>query len=238
MSSLLEVEDLTVRYGGVVAVEDVSFHVDRGEFVALLGSNGAGKSTCLNAIMGGVKPASGDIHYNGEVITELSPRKRVERGLSISPENRELFPDMTVEENLNLGGYTIRDEGRLTEFRREVYDLFPVLADRRDQTAKTLSGGQQQMVAIGRSLMSDPEILLLDEPSLGLAPNLVTETGEFIHQLQTERDVTILIVEQNIEIPFDYSNRVYLLKNGSVVSENNTEDLKDSDAVRESYMGI
>lgn len=238
MTSLLEVDGITVTYGGITAVRNVSLHVEEGEFVALLGSNGAGKTTCIEAVMGGVDCAAGEIIYNEEEITGLSPRGRVEKGIAISPEDRELFLEMTVRENLDLGGYTIDDADRLATLRQEVYELFPVLEERSQQLAQTLSGGQQQMVAIARSLMSDPDLLLLDEPSLGLAPTLVTQTGEFIERLRQQRNTTILMVEQNIEIPFEYADRVYLIQNGEIADERTVEELTEMDAVRESYMGI
>lgn len=236
--SLLEVENITVKYGEVTALRDVSLRVEEDEFVALLGPNGAGKSTCLKAIAGGVPVTAGSIRYKGDDITGQSTRQRVKAGISLCPEERQLFPKMTVEENLDVGGHLLSDSDRKAELLEEVFQIFPRIEERRNQVAQTLSGGEQQMVAIARSLMSDPEIMLLDEPSLGLAPNLITQTGEFINRLNEEMGITILIVEQNIEIPFDHSDRLYLLKTGSIQSEDRTENLRDSDDVRESYLGI
>ena len=233
---MLKVEDLVVSYGPINALKGISLHVEKGEIVTLIGSNGAGKSTTLSAITGIVRAQSGRITFQDTPITNMAPHKIVSRGISLSPEGREVFPALTVEENLRLGAYTRQDKGGIAASFDRVYELFPRLKEREQQTAGTLSGGEQQMLAIGRSLMSEPTLLLLDEPSMGLAPNLVLEVFDLIESIN-KQGTTILLIEQNANMALSVANRAYVLETGNIVIEGDAAALARDDRVRSAYLG-
>ncbi|KPK31121.1 MAG: hypothetical protein AMK69_01345 [Nitrospira bacterium SG8_3] len=234
---MLEVEKLSVFYGDHQALFDVGLVVKSGEMVSLLGANGAGKTTTINTISGVVRPKGGAISFDGAAIHEWPPNKIVEQGLIQIPEERMLFPDMTVYENLQMGAYLSRARQNRNESLEWVYGLFPVLKSRKSQMAGTLSGGEQQMLAVGRGLMGRPKLLMLDEPSLGLAPMLVLEVFRVIQEIN-QQDVDILLVEQNARQSLKISQRAYLLENGSIAMEGQASQLLETDYVRESYLGI
>ncbi len=233
---MLEIRGLNAGYGGVQVLWDVSLRVERGEIVSLIGANGAGKTTTLRSVMGIVKPFSGRITFDGEEITGLPTHRIVRMGLSLVPEGRHLFPKMTVMENLRMGAYAV-DGSRFKDLLERVFQIFPVLKDRRDQLASTLSGGEQQMLAIARGLMSDPKILMLDEPSLGLAPKIVKKVMRVVSDIRDE-GVTILLVEQNAKISLEISDRGYVLETGRVVLEGSSEELLRNEHVRRAYLGL
>ena len=232
---LLSAENLSVSYGVIRAVRDFSFHVNEGEIVTILGSNGAGKSSTLNAIMGFAPIISGGVRFNGAEITDRSTEQIVGAGLTLTPEGRRVFPDLTVYENLLLGSYVTRGKG-LNGSLAEMFDLFPVLAERRQQLAGTLSGGEQQMLAIARSLMSQPKLLMLDEPSLGLAPIIVAEVFKLIGRLR-ERGTTILLIEQNVAQSLDIADRAYLLELGALVREGAADEFAEEAEIEQMYLG-
>jgi len=234
---VLEVEKLSVFYGDHQALFDVSLVVKSGEMVSLLGANGAGKTTTINTISGVVRPKEGSIGFDGAAIHEWPANKIVEQGLIQIPEERMLFPDMTVYENLQMGAYLSRARQNRKESLEWVYGLFPVLKSRKSQMAGTLSGGEQQMLAVGRGLMGRPKLLMLDEPSLGLAPMLVLEVFRVIQEIN-QQGVDILLVEQNARQSLKISQRAYLLENGSIAMEGEASQLLETDYVRESYLGI
>lgn len=233
----LKVSGLRVHYGTVEAVRDVSFEVGQGEIVALLGANGAGKSSTLNAMVGLVPVLSGQIHYDGEDIRTVPTEFRVQRGIALVPEGRRVFAGLSVLENLRLGAYSRRG-GRAARIDayEQTFALFPILRERQQQLAGTLSGGQQQMLAIARALMSQPRLLLLDEPSLGLAPQIVETIFELISTLR-EQGITILLVEQNVAMSLDIVNRAYLMASGQIVATGTAEELKSSNIIEQSYLG-
>jgi branched-chain amino acid transport system ATP-binding protein len=236
MSRLL-VQNLEVRYGDLVGVADVSLRVDAGSVVALLGSNGAGKTTTLNAIAGLVPCSRGRIEWDGADIGGLPAYAIVPRGLTLSPEGWRLFVGQTVEQNLHLGTTALRDKGRVPELLDRVYTLFPRLAERRRQRAGTLSGGERQMVALGRALMSDPRLLLLDEPSLGLAPTIVESLYETLGRLHAA-GLTLLLAEQTVQLALDVADYAYVLQTGRTVLEGPAEELEDDPQVQEIYLGV
>lgn len=223
---MLRIDGLNAFYDKAQILRDLDLAVGKGEVVAVLGPNGAGKTTLLKTICGLTK-ASGLINLDGLEITPLNTHERVARGLSICPEGRRLFPNMSVEDNLVLGASSRSSEKSFEKDMNYVFSLFPVLKERRKQLAKTMSGGEQQMVAIGRALMSRPKLLMLDEPSIGLAPIVVRSIGEAIKRIREELDVSILIVEQNVQLALSVSDRGYVLVKGSVVKEGNSEELQD-----------
>ena len=232
--ALLDVDGIHVFYGQVEALKGVTLSVDRGEIVALVGANGAGKTTTLKAISG-VRPVRrGAVRFDGEDITHLPGHKRVRLGLSQAPEGRGIFPGMTVVENLEMGAYDRK--GPLGDDFDRVFSLFPRLAERRGQTGGTLSGGEQQMLAIGRALMAHPQVLLLDEPSMGLAPMLVTQIFQIIKEIN-EQGTTVLLVEQNAVQALSLANRAYVIELGSVTRSAPASELLDDPAVREAYLG-
>ncbi len=233
---LLRVEDLTTHYGKIMALNQVSLEVGEGEVVAVIGRNGAGKTTLLRSIMGLVKPTSGRILYKGNDITGEPPWIRARLGIGYVPEGRRLFPYLTVEENLLIGAYTLRDPAKIADRLEFVYTLFPRLRERRSQLARTLSGGEAQMLAIGRGLMMDPRILLMDEPSMGLAPKIVDEVFQTIGRLSME-GVTILLVEQNARKALEVAGRIYLLDTGRVVLHSSAEEAKRDPRIRKIYLG-
>ena len=233
---MLEITGLECRYGKVSAVRDLSMVVNQGELVTLIGANGAGKSTTLKAISGLLPPAAGSIVFDGEDISHASAQKILSLGIAHCPEGRRIFPYMSVQENLDMGCYLRRDTDGIEADRRRVFERFPILEGRRRQTAGTLSGGEQQMLAIGRALMSRPKLVLFDEPSLGLAPNLVETTFEIIAEIRAE-GVTVLMVEQNAYAALEICDRAYLLESGAVALQGAGAELKDIPHVREAYLG-
>ncbi len=234
---MLVVEGLSARYGPIIAVRDFSFRVERGEIVTLLGANGAGKSTTLAAIMGIVRPSAGRVAFDGRDVTGLSPESMVRLGMTLSPEGRRLFANLTVEENVALGGASRRDGPGVARDRERILALFPVLKERLRQLAGTLSGGEQQQLAIARALMSGPRMLLLDEPSLGLAPMFVDLVFGLIETLRHDFGLTILLVEQNVDRALQVSDRGYVLASGTLRSSGTSAELRASDLERE-YLGI
>ena len=233
---MLEIKNLNVHYGVIHALKDVSLTVDKGEIVTLIGANGAGKTTTLRTISGLIKATSGQVILEGKDITNLPAPQRVELGLSQVPEGRRIFPEMTVLENLELGTFLRKDKQGIKKDIAHIYELFPILGDRRKQTAGTLSGGEQQMLAIGRALMSKPRLLLLDEPSMGLAPLLVREIFEIIKNINSE-GTTVLLVEQNASMALSIANRAYVLETGSIVITGTGEELMKSDRIQKAYLG-
>jgi branched-chain amino acid transport system ATP-binding protein len=234
---VLEVNNLNVFYGKSQALEDVSLKVNEREIVALVGSNGAGKTTLLNTISGLIRPASGSVEFLGQKTDRLSPHKIMQLGVCQIPEGRKLFSDMTVSENLEMGAYSSQAWRRRKETLKQVYQLFPVLKERRKQSAKKLSGGERQMVAIGRGLMSSPRLCMFDEPSYGLAPKLFSEVLETIKHLR-EQGITIFMVEQNVRKTLEVADRAYVLENGRIVLEGTGKDLLQDDMVRKAYLGL
>ncbi|MFY9552908.1 MAG: ABC transporter ATP-binding protein [Thermoanaerobaculia bacterium] len=235
MSAILEVRDLTVSYGAIKALEGVSLSLSEGEIVTLIGANGAGKTTTLRAIMGLVPSASGEVRYRGAPTKTVATHRLVRDGLVLVPEGRIVFANLTVQENLEMGAYTRRDGGIAADFEK-VYALFPRLKERLKQTAGTLSGGEQQMLAIGRALMSRPKVLLLDEPSLGLAPIVVHAIFEAIEEIH-RAGVPVLLVEQNANAALRHSNRAYVLETGSVALEGTSAEVAANPKVKEAYLG-
>ena len=235
--SLLEVENIDVFYEDVQAVWGISLYVDEGEVVGIIGANGAGKSTMLNTISGLIQPRAGSIVFRERNIEHLPAEKIVESGIAQIPEARRLFPFMTVQENLEIGAYNRRAEAVRSQTLKEVFDLFPVLQERRNQLAMTLSGGEQQMLAVGRGLMAKPVLLMLDEPSLGLAPLLVKAVFEAVRQIN-EGGTTVLLVEQDVQHSLELSDRGYVLENGRVVMEGTGEGLLENPHIRKAYLGV
>jgi len=234
---VLELRNVSVRYGRVRALNDVSLHVDDGEIVALIGSNGAGKSTTLRTISGLVRPASGSVLMRGQPIHLLGAERIARTGVAHAPEGRRLFPRMTVRENLEMGAYARRDRRRMRDDFERVYTLFPRLRERNGQLAGSLSGGEQQMVAIGRALMSHPSLLLLDEPSLGIAPILVEAIFKVIKEINAE-GTTILLIEQNALLALHTASRGYVLETGSLAVSGSAEELLNSADVQRAYLGM
>jgi branched-chain amino acid transport system ATP-binding protein len=234
--ALLEVEDVTAYYGDFQALFGLSFQVRASEVVALLGGNGAGKTTSLRVISGLLHPRTGKVRFSGQDITGLAPAHIVDLGIAHVPEGRQLFPEMTVEENLYLGSYLPRARARRSENLARMYALFPRLAERRRQVAGTLSGGEQQMVAIARGMMSEPKLLLLDEPSLGLSPKLSEQTLAAVRELA--KVVTVLIVEQKVMEGLEIADRGYVIENGKLVTEGSASTLVQDRGIREAYLGL
>ena len=233
---LLAVEELAVRYGAIEALRGVSLFVHEGEIVALLGANGAGKSSALNAVMGLVPASQGRVALDGAALAGEPPERIVRRGMTLVPEGRRVFANLTTAENLAIGAASRRDRGEVARTEADMLALFPVLSERGRQLAGTLSGGEQQMLAIARAMMSAPRLLLLDEPSLGLAPRIVDSIFELILRLR-ERGTTILLVEQNVELALDIADRGYVLASGGIVLEGHASELRRSGAVERAYMG-
>ncbi len=234
---MLTVENLKVSYGAIKALHGISLKVPRGSIVTLIGTNGAGKSTTLRALSGLVKPTSGTIHYEGQDLTRLSAEKMVARGLCHVPEGRLIFANLTVRENLRMGAYLQRDRRWIAEQTDYVFGLFPRLKERESQSAGTLSGGEQQMLAIGRALLSKPKFLMLDEPSLGIAPLLVKTIFERIVEINREQGLTILLVEQNANLALDISSYAYVLETGRILLEGPSSSIKEDPQVRAAYLG-
>ena len=232
---MLSVRDLHVSYGAIKAVRGISFDIKQGEIVTLIGANGAGKSTTLNTVAGLIRPDSGSIEFKGQSIVGVKSHKVVERGMALCPEGRRVFSQMSVSENLDMGGYTRSDaENRVTLQR--VYERFPRLKERMGQMAGTLSGGEQQMLAVGRALMAKPKMILMDEPSMGLSPLLVKEIFAIIQEVN-KQGITILLVEQNAKMALAISDRAYVLETGNISIEGNAADLLNDPRVKKAYLG-
>ena len=234
--SFLEVHDLTVAYGAIQAVRGVTFTVEQGQIVSLIGSNGAGKTTTLRTISGLLRPVSGEVLLDGEPMHKMPAHEILRRGVAHSPEGRRLFARMTVEENLRLGAYTRDDESGIVEDMDRVYELFPVLGERRKNKAGLFSGGEQQMLAMGRALMSQPKLLMLDEPSMGLSPIMMQKIMETIAELKAQ-GTTILLVEQNAQAALALADHAYVIETGTVVLEGSAGELAASEQVRKAYLG-
>ena len=234
--NMLEVKDVEVAYGSIRALKGISFDVKKGEIISLIGANGAGKTTTLHSISNLIKKQGGSVTFKGEDITNTNPDKIVKAGLIHVPEGRRVFANLTVKENLEMGAYLRNDTAGIKADLEHVYELFPRLRERAKQLAGTLSGGEQQMLAMGRGLMSKPELLLLDEPSMGLAPILVDEIFDIIQKINKD-GTTILLVEQNDKMSLNIANRAYVLENGSISMSGNAKELLNDDRVKKAYLG-
>jgi branched-chain amino acid transport system ATP-binding protein len=234
---MLRVENLDVAYGHLQILRDVSLHVEPGEIVAILGANGAGKTTLLKSVMGLVPPKAGEVHYRGQRVTGLPTFELARRGISFVPEERNIFQAMTVEENLLLGAYFKTDKAAVAQSLAEVYEMFPRLKERRKQLSGTMSGGERQMLAIGRGLMNKPHLIILDEPSMGLSPTNVRVVFDTIKSLTTQ-EVTIVIVEQNVDATLSVASRAYVMEHGRVVMEGSSQELGANDYVKRTYLGL
>ncbi len=235
--AILKVQGLNTYYGAIHALKGIDMEVKKGEIVSLIGSNGAGKTTLLNTVTGVVKASSGQVFLNDKDITNISSYNLTKMKVSISPEGREVFPELTVEENLRIGAYTVKDKTKIKSGYERVYNLFPRLKERERQQAGTLSGGEQQMLAVGRALMSNPELLFLDEPSLGLAPNFVAMIFEMIREIN-KQGVTILLIEQNANMALMASDRAYVIENGLVTMSGPAKDISKDPRIKKAYLGI
>ena len=231
---MLKVENLKVNFGGIEAVKGISFEVNEGEIVTLIGSNGAGKSTTLRAISGLVKPSDGKIIFEGEDITKIGSSEIVSKGITLCPEGRRIFPDLTVIENIKIGAYLRNDD--LSQDIEKCHRLFPILKEREKQLAGTLSGGEQQMLAVARSLMSKPKIMMLDEPSLGLAPLIVKDIFSILKEIN-EEGVTILLIEQNANMALRLADKAYVLETGTIAMQGTGKELLDNPKIKEAYLG-
>ena len=236
MASLLEVNNLVVNYGMIRALKGISFKVEKGEIVSLIGANGAGKTTTLHTVTGLIRAKEGSILFKGEDITKIPAHKIVTKGLVHVPEGRRIFQNLTVAENLMMGSYTRKDKAEIAEDLKHVYELFPRLEERKTQMAGTLSGGEQQMLAMGRALLSGGEMIVMDEPSMGLSPLLVSEVFEIIKSIR-EAGKTVLLVEQNAKKAMSISDRVYVLETGNVSMEGNASDLINDESIKKAYLG-
>ena len=232
---MLQVENLVVKYGNIAAVKGISLDVAEGDIISVVGANGAGKSTTVNTIAGIVKMTSGKIIYNGIDISKTTPQERVKQGIILAPEGRQMFNEMSVKENLLMGAY-LQDSASANQMFDTIFDLFPILKSRLKQPAGTLSGGEQQMLCIGRAMMSKPKLLMLDEPSLGLAPLIVKEIFELIKRIR-EMGCTILLIEQNVRMALGVSDRAYVMQTGEVVISGNSKDVVNMPEVQEAYLG-
>ncbi len=234
---LLEMKDAVLNYGKIQALHGISVHVNEGEVVSLIGANGAGKTSTMRALSGVRGLSAGSIVFNGEDVTKLRADQRLRKGLVLCPEGRGIFPGMTVTENLNMGAYTRKDKAAIDEDYDRVFGLFPRLLERKKQIAGTMSGGEQQMLAIGRALMSRPKLLMLDEPSMGLAPMLIQQIFDIITEI-SQQGTTILVVEQNAKQALTRSDRAYVLETGNIVKTGTGVELLDDPSVREAYLGV
>jgi len=234
---VLSIQDIHVKYGAIRAVMGISFEVKAGEIVALIGANGAGKTTSLRSISGLVKPEQGKIFYNDIELTSMPAHKIVEMGISQVPEGRRVFPLMSVLENLEMGAFTRKDKNKIKDDMKKIFQRFPRLEERKNQLAGTLSGGEQQMLAIGRALMSNPKLLLMDEPSMGLAPMLVQEIFKIIREINSE-GTTILLVEQNARMALSIANRAYVLETGQVAISGEAKEMAENKEVQKAYLGL
>ena len=234
--ALLEVKNLDVHYGVIQAIKDISFEVNEGEIVTLIGANGAGKTTTMQSIIGLIHPTRGEIYYDGQKINGIPSHKIVKLGMTQVPEGRRIFSELTVYENLVMGAYTRKDKDGVEKDFKDIYELFPRLEERKNQIAGTLSGGEQQMLAMGRAIMSRPKLLMLDEPSMGLSPLLVDQVFDIIKRFH-ERGTTILLVEQNANKSLAISDRAYVLENGRIVLSGTGAELLASEEIKKAYLG-
>ena len=234
--SMLEVKDLEVYYGVIQAIKGISFHVEEGEVIALIGANGAGKTTTLQTITGMLNAQAGSIQFEGTELTKIPGHKIVSMGMAHVPEGRRVFAQLSVLENLKLGAYTRKDKTEIEESLKRVYKSFPRLEERKNQLAGTLSGGEQQMLAMGRALMSKPRIVLMDEPSMGLSPNFVEEIFNIIKEISAE-GTTVLLVEQNAKKALSIADRAYVLETGKIVLEGDAKDLLNDESIKKAYLG-
>ena len=234
--AMLEVKDLEVYYGVIQAIKGVSFHVEKGEVIALIGANGAGKTTILHTITGLLSPKKGSVIFQDKDITKIPAHKIVSMGMAHVPEGRRVFAELSVYENLKMGAYTRSDKAEIEESLKNVYKRFPRLEERKNQMAGTLSGGEQQMLAMGRALMSKPSIILMDEPSMGLSPILVNEIFDIIRSV-SESGTTVLLVEQNAKKALSIADRAYVLETGNITLEGNAKDLLEDDSIKKAYLG-
>ncbi len=234
--AMLEIKDLEVYYGMIQAIKGISFEVNEGEVIALIGANGAGKTTILHTISGLIAPKKGSINFEGQEITKIPAHKIVENGLAQVPEGRRVFPSLSVLQNLKLGAYTRKDKKEIEDTLKMIYERFPRLEERKNQPAGTLSGGEQQMLAMGRALMSKPRIILMDEPSMGLSPIFVNEIFDIIKQVSAS-GTTVLLVEQNAKKALSIADRGYVLETGKIVKEGKASDLLNDEAVKKAYLG-
>ena len=234
---ILEVNNLHVNYGMIRAIRGIDFYVDEGEIVTLIGANGAGKSTIMNSVMGVVPIADGKVRWNGTDITAWKTERIVKSGIVLCPEGRLIFPELTVLQNLRIGAYTVNNEVKIQRGVERAFQLFPRLEERKDQLGGTLSGGEQQMLAIGRALMTEPKLLMFDEPSMGLAPLVVKDIFALIERIRSEMNMTILLVEQNAKQALKIADRGYVLETGEIVMTDAAENLLNSDEIREAYLG-
>ncbi|WP_303850965.1 ABC transporter ATP-binding protein [Seleniivibrio woodruffii] len=235
---MLEISNINAFYGNIQALHNVSINIKQGEIITLIGANGAGKTTTLMSISGIVNPKSGEIRFNGEVISGKKPDKIVQMGLAHVPEGRHIFPYLTVMENLDLGAYLRKDKENVKKDLEHVFDLFPRLRERKNQQGGTLSGGEQQMLAISRALMARPKMLLLDEPSLGLAPLIVKQIFDIIKRINQEDGTTIFLVEQNANLALKVAHRGYVMENGHITLEDDAQKLLVNEEVKKAYLGI
>ena len=235
--AMLEVKDLEVYYGVIQAIKGISFEVNKGEVIALIGANGAGKTTTLHTITGLLSPKKGQVIFEGKDITKVPAHKIVSMGMAHVPEGRRVFAELSVYENLKMGAYTRNDKNEIEESLANVYRRFPRLEERKNQMAGTLSGGEQQMLAMGRALMSKPKIILMDEPSMGLSPILVNEIFDIIRAV-SESGTTVLLVEQNAKKALAIADRAYVLETGKIVLEGNAKDLLEDDSIKKAYLGV
>jgi branched-chain amino acid transport system ATP-binding protein len=243
MEELLKIDNISVNYGAITALREVSMSVNKGNIVSLIGANGAGKSTLLKAIVGLEPLVNGEISYSGNLIASNNIRKSIKTeniarlGISLVPEGRHVFADMTVEENLDMGAFLVTDDAKIRRKKEEMFDFFPILGERRNQKTRSLSGGEQQMMAIARALMSEPDLLLLDEPGLGLAPLIVQDIFEKIAYINREEKITVFLVEQNAKMALRASTTGYVMENGRIVLSGSSEELLNSKQVQEAYLG-
>ena len=235
---MLRIDNIQTYYGSIQALKGISMEINEGEIITLIGANGAGKTTTLMSVSGIVPPRSGEITFMGEPIHGMAPEKIVALGLSQVPEGRLIFPQLTVTENLDMGAFLRKDKEGIKQDIDYIFDLFPLLTERRNQQGGTLSGGEQQMLAISRALMARPRLLLLDEPSLGLAPKIVRQIFDIIRKINTEQKTTIFLVEQNANLALQVANRGYVMENGRIVLEDSAENLLSNDEVKRAYLGI
>lgn len=234
--AMLEVKDLEVYYGVIQAIKGVSFHVDKGEVIALIGANGAGKTTILHTVTGLLAPKKGSVTFEGKDITKFPAHKIVSLGMAHVPEGRRVFSELSVYENLKMGAYTRKDKTEIEQSLQNIYERFPRLKERRNQMAGTLSGGEQQMLAMGRALMSKPKIILMDEPSMGLSPILVNEIFDIIQEV-SKSGTTVLLVEQNAKKALSIADRAYVLETGNISLEGRAKDLLEDDSIKKAYLG-
>jgi branched-chain amino acid transport system ATP-binding protein len=233
---MLKVRDLVVAYGGIEALKGISLDVPDGKIVTLIGANGAGKSTLLRSIIGLVKVKSGSVEYNGDTLTGLNSQQIVSKGLTLVPEGRRVFPNLTVLENLRIGAYMRKDEDGIAADIKRIYEIFPRLEERNWQMAGTLSGGEQQMLALGRALMSRPKLMMMDEPSLGLAPLVIKEIFNIIRSIN-ENGTTVLLVEQNANMALKVAHHAYVLETGRIMMEGSGKELLENEEIKEAYLG-